>query len=210
MIQYLLDNKEWIFSGIGVFVLSALVTLFYNKLKKNKTSITNKISSPIKLNESNSNTIQLINNQTNYEAEKRGEKNPEIKESLKTVYSLLDKTIKSAEIGLSLVKINQVKDDAEYLVEIVNNYEELVNYHDSNDFLYSNEINEKLFQIRDLLFNAMKQKRMLLDCQNMGFCDDILYKEIDKMDKIYEANIRNQIPLLKRQLSEKINNYIMN
>ena len=29
--QWIIDNKEWVFSGVGVFVLSLAVTLFLKK-----------------------------------------------------------------------------------------------------------------------------------------------------------------------------------
>jgi hypothetical protein len=41
--QWLIDNKEWVFSGIGVFVLSLFLQFLFNK--KESKSIKQKIKS---------------------------------------------------------------------------------------------------------------------------------------------------------------------
>jgi hypothetical protein len=34
--QWIIDNKEWVFSGVGVFVLSLVITFFIKKGKSTK------------------------------------------------------------------------------------------------------------------------------------------------------------------------------
>lgn len=42
MIKYIIENKEWIFSGIGVLIITAIWGLFYKR--KNKKENISKIS----------------------------------------------------------------------------------------------------------------------------------------------------------------------
>ena len=42
MIEYIIENKEWIFSGIGVLIITAIWGLFYKR--KNKNENVSKIS----------------------------------------------------------------------------------------------------------------------------------------------------------------------
>ena len=41
MVNYLLNNKEWIFSGIGVFILTVLLSIWNKKRDRSKGSTTN-------------------------------------------------------------------------------------------------------------------------------------------------------------------------
>lgn len=44
MVNYLLNNKEWIFSGIGVFILTILLSIWKKRRDRSKGSITNRQS----------------------------------------------------------------------------------------------------------------------------------------------------------------------
>ena len=210
MIQYILDNKEWIFSGIGIFVLTILVSIFLNKRKNEKSLISNEISSNVNLKESNSNTIQLINNQTNVKNESKVQSNQDVKNSLKEVYRLLDIAIKSIEIGLSPIKINPTKTNIEYYIEAKNKCIELIDYHDQNDFLFDTEINATIREIIGLLIDCLKQQDLIEFCHSMKFNNQLLVEEIKKMNIIYDTIVKKEIPLLKNKLSEQINRYFKN
>jgi len=198
--NYIVENKEWIFSGIGVFFLTILFTLIYNKRKE-------KSSHTVKLKKSNSNTIQLINTQTNFENQGKTETSKEIKDALKEMYRRLDTSIKSIETGLSPIKVNPPKTNAEYLKEAIDNYKSLVEFHDTNDIFFDKEINDTIHKIRDLIFKCLRQQDSIEFCHNMNFRDQLLIREIDKMDEIYETLIKKEIPQLKRELAGMINKY---
>lgn len=59
MINWILENKEWIFSGIGVMIITFVITLILNKKKENS------ISQNITNGENNS---QVINNPNNIDS----------------------------------------------------------------------------------------------------------------------------------------------
>ncbi len=42
MIEWLLKNKEWVFSGVGVAIISVIFTLFFKKSRINQTHIKTK------------------------------------------------------------------------------------------------------------------------------------------------------------------------
>ena len=68
IINYLLNNKEWIFSGLGIFILGAIGTLtklLYSKNKRKK-----KFGSMSQINYNTSSSTQ-IGQQNNYYKETR-------------------------------------------------------------------------------------------------------------------------------------------
>lgn len=52
--QWIIDNKEWLFSGIGVFVLSGFVTTLLIRRKQNNKTLKMKLRS-----DNNSTNIQV-------------------------------------------------------------------------------------------------------------------------------------------------------
>lgn len=42
MINFLVENKEWIFSGIGIFIISILIKFFFGKFFEKKSCIETK------------------------------------------------------------------------------------------------------------------------------------------------------------------------
>jgi len=64
MLKYLIENKEWIFSGIGVFLLAggfSIVRLFLSKKKLNKQSNINQINEPTTLQEESNVPANTLN-----------------------------------------------------------------------------------------------------------------------------------------------------
>ena len=62
ILDYLINNKEWIFSGIGIIVITGIGSLF--KTKKRKLSISNNINSNnINSNNINSNNVNITVNE---------------------------------------------------------------------------------------------------------------------------------------------------
>ena len=37
--QWMIDNKEWLFSGIGVFIITVVISIFTNKTKSIKPTL---------------------------------------------------------------------------------------------------------------------------------------------------------------------------
>ena len=209
--QYILDNKEWIFSGIGVPLVVFIFAFIFRRMNKEKSTNTNEIkSSPVNLKNSNSNTIQLINNQTNYTQDFKLETNQEVKTSLKELYKLLDESIKSVEIGLASYKLNPPKTNQEYLIEAVNSYVSFSDYYDVNEILYDAEINVTIKQIRELLLSCLKKQRLIEDFKNMNMPLEIIFKEGQEMSELYDKNVKKEIPDLRLKLTGQINRYFKN
>jgi hypothetical protein len=210
-IQYILDNKEWIFSGIGVPLVVFIFAIVFRRMNKEKSTVKNEIkSSVINLTNSNSNTIQLINNQTNYTKETKTEVIPEVRESLKEVFRRLDLSVKSIEIGLAPFKLNAPKTNQEYLLEAVDSYVSFSDYYDANEFLYDTEINATIKQIRELMLSCLKKQRLIEDLKNMKMPMDIIFNESKEIREIYEKSIIKEIPELRLKLTGQINLYFKN
>lgn len=65
MIEYIASNKEWIFSGIGVFLLTLLISFIVGQRRKsNRTKI-----------KGSSNKIQQVSSKTENEIEIDGDMN---------------------------------------------------------------------------------------------------------------------------------------
>lgn len=64
MIEWIINNKEWIFSGAGIFILSILITLFSkNKAKNNQSQNIENITSASStiINQANGNSKIIVN-----------------------------------------------------------------------------------------------------------------------------------------------------
>ena len=113
--QYLIDNKEWIFSGIGATIFALIVTFLITKRNENSNKTNSIKGNDIKLDKSHSNNIQLINNQINYDKNEINSLSQETINALRELYRLVDLTLKSVEIGLAPVKFNPPKSNVDYL-----------------------------------------------------------------------------------------------
>ena len=59
MIQFIYDNIQWIFSGIGVAVLTGVIGFFLNKRKKNGNGIIVKKSQGVKVKDNMNEEINV-------------------------------------------------------------------------------------------------------------------------------------------------------
>lgn len=64
--DYIFENKEWIFSGIGVFVLTIIISYFFKKRER---------SSNITKIKGTSNVVKQISSDANNEIEIEGDMN---------------------------------------------------------------------------------------------------------------------------------------
>lgn len=63
MIEFFNKNYEWIFSGIGVLVITILLSLFRKEKSKSSSNSSVNKSNVIELKESNNNNVQIIGTQ---------------------------------------------------------------------------------------------------------------------------------------------------
>lgn len=70
IIDWINTNKEWLFSGIGVMVVTSFITIIKHALSKNKTNKKDKIV----IEQHNNGTANIqIGIQNNYSNDKQGE-----------------------------------------------------------------------------------------------------------------------------------------
>jgi len=209
IIEYIIENKEWIFSGIGVAILAFILSYVYKTFIKKETVNKSKTkSSSIKLQNSKSNTVQLINSQNNYSNKRKIEKKKEAKESLKEIYKLIDLSIKSIEIGLAPDKFNPTLTNEEYLDDAINKFLSFSNFFSSNDFLYNKNINTTIQKIKELLSKCINKQKIIEEHKRMNFPNEIIIKESFEMENIFNDIINIKIPIQRELLKTQINKYL--
>ena len=211
IIQYIIENKEWIFSGIGVLIISVIYYLLTHKRKTDKIDNSNYIKAPIKIKKGDSNSIQIINNQNNYQQTKsKSDLTDEVTISLKKVYQLLDILIESVEIGLAPVKFNSTKTYLECLNEATKAYFDFYDYYKINDILFDSEINESISEIKNLMESYLSKQKNIEGLKSMNISQDIINKNASELYDMYKSSIQSEIPRLRKKLRDLINRKINN
>lgn len=200
MIEYIIANKEWIFSGIGVAVLTIFLPFIIRK-KEAKTKNVNEIKD---INLNNSNTNNVVINQPDIS---NNHKNTLLQmnklNAYEELFSRCDRIIKEAEIALSPIKWNPPKTNFEYIKELENDYITFLNYFESKEILFDNQTAKIITTILRLIRNCMKHQILIESYKNMNMKTESYADEIEKQIETYQI-ITEQIPSLKIELKTHI------
>lgn len=118
---------------------------------------------------------------------------------IKETYKKLIRAEKPLEYLMRPVKFNRVKSDEEIANEVVERANELFDYFDENQIMFSEKTSETFDQIRGKyveVWNTFSIKQMLGD----KIHSESLVKMIDEMHKAYDVTLKGEMQKLKRQL----------
>lgn len=202
--QYLIDNKEWIFSGIGATILGLIITFLIMKQSKNQKKANIIKDNDIKLNNSSGNSIQLIRKQVNHDKPKIDLLFQDTLKSYRELYRLIDLAIKSVEIGFAPIKVNPTKENDKFLSDSIVEYNQFSEYFDSNEILFDLKTISLTKNIRDVIFKCIKQQKLIEDYKTMNMPTEKLFPEIDKFLQMYDLHISHELPQIKEELKNHI------
>lgn len=206
--QYLIDNKEWIFSGIGATILALVVNYLITKRNENTKKINSIKVNDITQDKSHLNNIQLINNQVNYDKNEINSLSQETVKALRELYRLVDLTLKSVEIGLAPVKFNPPKSNVDYLNDSITIFYQFSEYFDSNEILFDSITIILTKKIKDSVLACLKQQRIVEDFKSMNMPSDKFVPEVDKIHEMYDLHVIKDLPRLKEELKNNIQQQI--
>ncbi len=206
--QYLIDNKEWIFSGIGATFFALIVTFLIAKRNKGFQKSNSIRGNDISLEKSHLNNIQFINNQINNDKKEIDLLSQETISALRELYRLVDLTLKSVEIGLAPLKFNPPKSNVDYLNDSIAQFNQFSDYFDSNEILLDSSTITLTVKIKDLVLACLKQQQIIENFKAMNMPGDIFIPEVEKLTEMYNLHIIGDLPKLKEELKNDIQNQI--
>jgi hypothetical protein len=122
------------------------------------------------------------------------------------IFELTDGLIKLATDAFRPIKINDPKSFADYLNETIDRYKEFVDYFDSNEILFEDDVVSIVHSIRDIIFKCIIHQRKIENFKAIEMPWKYITSEIKAINEIYYNQIEKELPEQRERLKEIIRN----
>lgn len=189
--------KEYIIAIIGgIFaIVAALVPIILSKRKREKMN--SKRSNEFNLNRSDGNTFQVFNGDVGIPKNSHAD---QLKiEASSKLFELTSKLVKlTTDDFLPLEKV--------YLKEVTDKYNEFVDFFNSKEYLFNDDVISTLKSIKHIIEQAIKHLKMIEMYQFQGMPTKYIEDEYSSLKEFYIDHMQVELPFHREKLKELVRN----
>ncbi len=179
----------------GIFtIVVALVPIILSKRKREK--INSKRSNEFNLNWSNGNTFQVFNG----DGSSKNNHADQLKIDARSI--LFEMT--SRLVKLTTDDFRPLKKG--YLKEVKDKYDEFVDFFNSKEYLFNNDVISTVKSIKNIIDKAIEHLEMIKILDFQGMPDSYKDTEHKALKELYHNQMQKELPLHREKLKELIRN----